>query len=406
MQVKLKISAVFLALLLCIMPLTVITANANSFKVHLPSFGLYCENQNADVRAKIKYVIDENGKAVEYSEYTISGTNELNFKIPFISRANALPQINLTVNQKAVTGEICYGKSIGLYNENYDLDNFYHSRIEDVTGTLYSLTTQNKSITVDLETYDNQNFIYLLPFSRLTQPNNNSYSFTLENAQPEVTYEIYALNGDFKRFESNADAAKEELTFKEYIDRNYNKLNEDYYADENITVEFFYSIANGIIESKTNCEFVDFFLESISKQRITAYKVDLQTDTEICTVAYSMPVEVQINNAFKPAIYMVEHSAARNYNVDYTIELNSELPYVIESSAVIKKQSGYVYTAQNVTEDFYFVFSSSKKPESIYANSNYKILKIVLLCFIGVAVCVLIVLITLLILCCIKDKKR
>lgn len=104
MRYQIKFSVVCCTLLFILLTLfTGITANAQTFGMHIPSFGLYSENQNADINGKVKYVIDENGKAVQYSEYTINGTDDLTLYIPFVSNAYKLPNIDISVNQKAVT---------------------------------------------------------------------------------------------------------------------------------------------------------------------------------------------------------------------------------------------------------------------------------------------------------------
>ena len=119
-----------------------------------------------------------------------------------------------------------------------------------------------------------------------------------------------------------------------------------------------------------------------------------------------MPVDVQKNTSFTPAIYMTEVTATGNYSIDYTIELNSSLPFVIESSAEIKKENDYTYTAQNVNGDFYFVFSSSKKPTSIYGdNTKIEPWRIALFVIAGIAGCVLVVLVTILIIHYVKEKR-
>lgn len=63
----------------------------------------------------------------------------------------------------------------------------------------------------------------------------------------------------------------------------------------------------------------------------------------------------------------------------YTVELNNETPYIIEASVQTEK-NGISYNAET-TEDYYFVFCSSEKSESltfpIYSNNN----KTVIICF-------------------------
>ncbi len=63
------------------------------------------------------------------------------------------------------------------------------------------------------------------------------------------------------------------------------------------------------------------------------------------------------------------------------------MPFIIESSAKINKQSEYIYTAKNVTGNFYFVFSSTQKPKSIYINDEKDNLILVIIVILSIAIC-------------------
>ena len=120
-----------------------------------------------------------------------------------------------------------------------------------------------------------------------------------------------------------------------------------------------------------------------------------------------MPADVQKNNKFTPEIYKTDAISTGNYSIDYTVELNGVLPYVIESSAEIKKQDGYSYTADGVTDDFYFVFSSSEKPVSTLTdNGKMEPWRIALLVIAGVALCVGIVTSAIMLISYIKNKRH
>lgn len=189
--------------------------------------------------------------------------------------------------------------------------------------------------------------------------NNGKSTYIVNGALSDTEYEIFVINGDFAEFESNAETVKETLTVKEYIDRNFT-ANIEYFSDhDDVSPDLLYTLINN---TTANYNYFDFFFDSFSVQRINAYRIDLQTDTDTSTINYSMPVEVQKNDTFKPAIYLTEQTTTGNYKTDYTVELNSELPFIIESNADVKKQTEYIYTAQNITDDFYFVFSSAAPP--------------------------------------------
>ena len=93
-----------------------------------------------------------------------------------------------------------------------------------------------------------------------------------------------------------------------------------------------------------------------------------------------------------------------NYPISYNIELNNDIPYIIESS-ISTERNCTVYEAE-ATEDFYFVFSASEKPQSINGNNNrIETWRIVLFVLLGVVVCGLIVSVTMLIISFVKNKK-
>ena len=94
-----------------------------------------------------------------------------------------------------------------------------------------------------------------------------------------------------------------------------------------------------------------------------------------------MPVDVIENNAFSPAIYMAEQKTFGNYSIDYSFILNENFPYMLESIKGVKKQGENCYAVQNVNQDFYFVFGSSKYPKSIYGDNETDALEITVIVF-------------------------
>lgn len=394
MRIKLKLCAVVAVLLvLLFVSLPFNTAKAQTFERSLPSFGLYCENKNAITDGNVKYVVDENGKVVEYSQYSInSGT----FYIPFISSAFNIPEIVTDLKT-----ELCYGEHIPFNNE-YSY-NFYSSDLSGMTGTVYTLNATSDTFTVDFTMLENQTCICrFTPGFRMIMDSKHIVS-TIKNAQVGSTYEVLILDGDCITFESSATVTKETVTVKEYVDRHYNEFKNFYSVGGEYTPNLFYALANLSVVKGINYEFFDFFFDSFSQLRFNAYKIEVPSP---CTINYSMPVDVQKNGSFNPAIYMADRMATGSYSIDYTVELNSELPFVIESSVKMNKQSDYVYTAENVTDDFYFVFSSSEKPKSIYAvNNKMEPWRIALLAVAGVLFCIFIALITIAIIIHIKNKN-
>ena len=378
----------------CCMPLTLFSASAETFQAHKPSFGLYCEQDGVIESGTVEYIIDEQGTAVQNSEYRIrTASGNYALSIPFFSTPSELPRIDITGDGKAVTGEIRYGEQVFDF-ENYRIepDSFYSSELDEgLTGTLYKITAENERFTVDFEKAENQAFLYSFSENYSVQSGGGRYFYTVNNVQADSVYEIFVLNGDFAKIDSTVKIEKETLTVKDYLDRIFLENQEYYSLCGNINAEFFYALANRALKDKTNCSYDDFFFKSISQQRINAYRIKIESDSDY-TVSYSMPVEVQKNNSFKPPIYMVEQTSVGSYPVEVTVTLNAELPYMLESDMKLTKQSDTVFMAQNVSEDFYFIYSSVKKPENLYGQKDNRKL-IIILSIVLVAVCLSIFLI-------------
>lgn len=80
------------------------------------------------------------------------------------------------------------------------------------------------------------------------------------------------------------------------------------------------------------------------------------------TIKYSSFVNVEINNEYVPTVYAVVQKQIGNYTTNYSMTINSKIPYIIHSSNSTRK-SGSTYTAR-ANKNFYFMCSSSKKPVS------------------------------------------
>lgn len=197
MRNKLKLIALsFISVLISFIPATTYTATAQTFEYRQPSFSLYCENENAEIYGKVKYVVDEYGKAIQYSEYTLNNlSNDTVLKIPFISTPYEVPDFSVTVNGEAVIGKIEYGERYALTDKNaIDFTNFYPSEIdESVSGTLYTLTTVKDSFTIEFDNDEKQPYIYSFSNGYSSSSGNGKHSFNITNATPESKYGIYVL---------------------------------------------------------------------------------------------------------------------------------------------------------------------------------------------------------------------
>ena len=95
-------------------------------------------------------------------------------------------------------------------------------------------------------------------------------------------------------------------------------------------------------------------------------------------VSYDLPVNIQSNYDFIPSIYSVEQKNLGNYPICYTVELNNETPYIIETSVQTVK-NGITYSAET-EDDYYFVFSSSAKPKKPAQDNNTDTKTTVIIC--------------------------
>ena len=131
------------------------------------------------------------------------------------------------------------------------------------------------------------------------------------------------------------------------------------------------------MQNKQSVVYDDLFFNSINTQRYNVYKFSIQLDTTTL-INYELPVNIQRNFAFTPTIYLLEQKNLGNYPIFYIAELNNEIPYIIESSVKFIKD-GLTYSAETA-DDYYFVFSSSEKPQSATFPTNSNDNKALIIC--------------------------
>ena len=228
-------------------------------------------------------------------------------------------------------------------------------------GTLYTVTPNADTITVSLSFTERQSLIYETTNNLSATNSDGITTWTMHNALKQSSYVFYII-GDpsCHSFDSSSEYTTDTMTCKDFIDSHYEKY-EEYYTDfsDGIPIEFFYSIVNRVLESNTSIKCDELFFDSINTKRFNSYKFSTKIDTD-SIIRYELPVDVLQNYAYNPPIYMIEQRQLANYPTKYTIELNPDMPYIIESSEYTVGQ-GLSFTAET-SKDFYFVFCSSKKP--------------------------------------------
>ena len=166
-------------------------------------------------------------------------------------------------------------------------------------------------------------------------------------------------------FDSSCEYKTETITCKEFIERQYNLFEEYYDYNGGVPIKFFYAVVNKVLQNKLYISFDNLFFNSIDSMRLNTYKFSMPIEAN-SVIRYELPVSIQRNYAFKPLIYMAEQKQVGNYATSYTIELSNDIPYIIESSNKTENK-GLIFTAETA-EDFYFVFSSSEKPNEDISN--------------------------------------
>ncbi len=383
------------------------TAQAQTFEQRIPSFGLYCEDTAIIQTGTVKYDLSDaktvaQGKATIQSSYQVAAVDRtVEFAIPFISSAKNAPPFSITANEQKIDGSIWYGNNFFTSNDDTDFKSLiadtYSSEIDEtIEGTLYTITPNNETISIELSFSEGKqnSFIYETS-NQLSASNtaNATYTWTFENAfiNPEYKFFILGRNSDYS-FSCSSEYQTETMTCKDFIDRQYKYLKE-IYDEYGITIDFLYSMFNRILQNKQSAVYDDIFFDPVNAQRFNVYKFSLHLDTATL-INYELPVTIQRNFAFTPTIYLLEQKNLANYPIRYSAELNDEIPYIIEASAKYNKD-GLTYSAETA-DDYYFVFSSSQKPQSdtFPTNSNNNMTLIICCSVIGgIAFIVLIVLI-------------
>lgn len=152
---------------------------------------------------------------------------------------------------------------------------------------------------------------------------------------------------------------------------------------------------------ETSIRYDELFFSSIDTYRLNAFKFHITLDID-SVISYEIPVRVQRNYTFEPLIYLVEHKQTVDCPIKFVMELNNEIPHIIESNKEIES-NGLIYTTETA-DDFYFVFSSSTNPLNLKTKSDNKVKKEILIICIFVGSVALITLVVLTVFTILKKK--
>lgn len=226
-------------------------AEAETLGQHIPTFGLYCQDQEVIKSGAVKFDLSDSElfskqKAIKESEYHVSGNQTVTFEIPFFSSYIEIPPFNVTVGGQAIEGEVWYGDNEVRYggNNSYldamsadnsmleqQLKRTYSPILDEtVIGTLYTVIPEADDITVSLKLEKPCSFVY-----DGTNLRTESYSadgtqvWIYENALSQPSYQYFFIGENTAiDFSTICEYHTEAITFKDFIDRNYNKSKEFY----------------------------------------------------------------------------------------------------------------------------------------------------------------------------------
>ena len=407
------IVSVLLSILYCLSTYDKPSVQAQSFVSHLPTFSLYCENSNIIQRGEVTYDTSNFTPSIphimEYSTYTVSATKgqTITFSVPFISSVIDVPDFHIQANGKNVEGEVLYGDNVHYFSDNFDVSAAFSkirsSNPREAIGTLYLFTPEADTFTVDSKLSPQQSIIYQTTNRMKGSESSGYFSRIFENAQSGAEYSFFVTNGDLISLNvTGATFTKETISCKAYAEKYYT-LYKEFYDDSGApAIEFLYSQINKVLENTRYYEFDEIFISSLGKQSFNTYNFSVYAEHEVFSIVYDMLAEVQINDFYSPAIYMIEQRKTGNYPTDYRFCLSGEYPYLQESATTVEKEDT-MYKTTVSSKKFYYVFCSSENPtdlttEQKYTEQNNKIMTIVLFSLICITILVFIVSITKLIL--------
>lgn len=421
MKIK-KFALLGIVLCLLIFSTTVtVTAQAYSYSVDspIPTFGLYCEEDDIIQSGTVKFDLSDselftNKKALKESEYIVSGAQTVMFEIPFLSSYIEIPQFNVTVNGQAVNGKVWYGEneirygSSNSYLNALSTDNsvieeklkMTYSPILDETiiGTMYIVTPDTDTFTITLNLEKSYGYVYD-ETNRRTVSNSadGTTEWIYENALSQASYQYFFVgDNNILDFSATCDFQTQTITLKDFIDLNYNNEKE-YYESVGVSSEFIYANANRLLENKSGMAFCELFYDSLCRIGLNSYKFTVQLNGE-ATIKYSSEVVIQADYRYEPTVYLIGQKQIGCYPTNYSITLNNEVSYIVQSSVDTKK-SKKVYTASS-TENFYFICCSASWQGGL--STTQLIICIVFGSLGGIGIIVLIVNIILFV----RDKRK
>ncbi len=355
-----------------LMPFTALNAHAEDYDAMIPSFGLYCNDAQVNMRGSVSIDMEDDeqfnaGLAQMQSEYYASADGrEVEFTLPFIARVMDMQDIKIYVDDKLAETQIFYGGDYPFYYEDVNVeeaikDAYSTDFDESIKSTLYEVIPDAETITVAFTLVEGQSLIYETSNHLQSSYSARHMEITMHNALIKSKYQFFVIgepSGEV--FTASCEVQKREMTCKAYIDEVYAAVKEYYDNCGNPPVDFLYSQVNSIIAKKQMCKFENLFFDSVSRYRVNMLKFRA-TVTENTKIAFSSILDIQYNSNYRPRIFRIKQIHSGNYPVEFKVKLNTSNQYIFLGSEA-KQPSGGEYSIECSGEDFILTFSSEANP--------------------------------------------
>lgn len=359
-------------MLICLMPFTVLKARAEDYDAMIPSFGLYCDDAQVNLRGSVSIDMTDDeqfnaGLAQMQSEYYASADGrEIEFTLPFLARVMDMQDIKVYVDDKPADAQIYYGGDYPFYYEDVKVeeaikDAYSTDFDESIKGTLYEVIPDAETITVAFTLSEGQSLIYETSNHLQSSYSARHMEITMHNAFIKQKYLFFVIGEPSgEEFTASCQVQNREMTCKAYIDEVYAEVKEYYEKSGNPPVEFLYSQVNSIMAKKQMCKFENLFFDSVSRYRVNLIKFRAAV-TENTKIAFSSILDIQYNSNYRPRIFRIKQIHSGNYPVEFKVKLNASNPYILLGSEA-KQPSGGEYSVECSGEDFTLAFSSESNP--------------------------------------------
>lgn len=359
-------------LLCCLMPFTAFNAYAEDYDALIPSFGLYCDDAQVDLRGSVYIDMKDDeqfkkGLAQMQSNYYASADGqEVEFILPILARVMDMQEIQVSVDDQPAEVQLLYGGDRAIFYDSINVEEAIQNGFptefdETIKGTLYEVFPDAETITVSLNLSEGQSLIYETSLHLSGRFPGQNMEITMHDAMAKEKYQFFVIGeSSEEELTASCEVQSKKMTCKAYVDEVYAAFKEYYDACGNVPIGFIYSQVNALIVGKHYIELTDLFIKSISDYRVNLLKFRT-TVSENTKISFSSILDIQFDTHYRPTIYTIKQIHSGNYPVDFKVILNESNPYILlESEGKLPNDREYSVECNN--EDFSCTFSSSANP--------------------------------------------